>query len=404
MDNKGGVALSRSPVFWSSLKRDMLAAAKSLGIDRIGVTSAEPFPQLRERLAVHRELGYESGFEEPDLDKRTHPALLFEAPRSIVAIAVAYPSKLKNPPVSEPGARRGILSRSAWGEDYHRVLNRRLEGLAAWLTERVPEIRWLSMVDTGALSDRAVAERAGIGWSGKNCMIMNEELGSWMYLGEMITNLPLPPDAPLLDQCGDCTICIDACPTGALVGPGQLNAQKCISYLTQSKGLLDEEAMVKMGNRLYGCDTCQIVCPVNRGIDLRHQAETLPDPEVAKPLLRPLLQMGNRAFKDTFGASSASWRGRKPIQRNALIGLGNFRDEASAGDVARVLREDPRFELRATAAWALGRIRGEIAQTALAEAAEADADERVRAAAVRALAALEEPVPRRGAGSTTNHS
>lgn len=396
MDNKGVAAFNRSPAYWSSLKRDMLAAAKSLGIDRIGVTSAEPFPELRERLVLHRALGYESGFEEPDLDKRTQPSLLFEAPRSIVAIAVAYPSKLKNPPVSEPGARRGILSRSAWGEDYHRVLARRLERLAEWLAERAPELRWLSMVDTGALSDRAVAERAGIGWSGKNCMIMNDELGSWMYLGEMITNLPLPPDAPLLDQCGDCTICIDACPTGALVGPGQLNAQKCISYLTQSKGLLDEDAMVKMGNRLYGCDTCQIVCPINRGIDSRHQAETLPDPEVAKPLLRPLLQMGNREFKETYGASSASWRGRKPIQRNALIGLGNFRDEASAGDVARVLREDPRFELRATAAWALGRIRGDVASAALAEAAEADADERVRAAASRALAALSEPAPKRG--------
>ncbi|MEK0312689.1 tRNA epoxyqueuosine(34) reductase QueG [Cohnella sp. 56] len=369
----------------------MQAAAPSLGIDRIGVTTSEPFPELRERLEVHRERGYESGFEEPDLDKRTQPSLLFEEPRSIVAIAVAYPSKLKNPPVSKPGERRGILSRSAWGEDYHRVLDKRLKGLAAWLEERVPELRWLSMVDTGALSDRAVAERAGIGWSGKNCMIMNDEQGSWIYLGEMITNLPLPPDVPIADQCGDCTICIDACPTGALVGPGQLNAQKCISYLTQSKGLLDEETMVKIGNRLYGCDTCQIVCPVNRGIDHRHQAETLPDPEVAKPLLLPLLRMGNRAFKDTFGASSASWRGRKPIQRNALIGLGNFRDEASAGDVAQVLREDPRFELRATAAWALGRIRGEIAEAALTAAAESDADERVRAAAARALAALREP-------------
>lgn len=396
LEMKGGVATGRSPAYWSSLKMKMQAAARSLGIDRIGVTTSEPFPELRERLEVHRALGYESGFEEPDLDKRTRPSLLFEDPRSIIAIAVAYPSKLRNPPVSKPGERRGILSRSAWGEDYHRVLDKRLKGLAAWLEEQVPELRWLSMVDTGALSDRAVAERAGIGWSGKNCMIMNDEQGSWLYLGEMITNLPLPPDSPIAEQCGDCTICIDACPTGALVGPGQLNAQKCISYLTQSKGLLDDETMVKIGNRLYGCDTCQIVCPINRGIDHRHQAETLPDPETVKPLLVPLLRMGNREFKDKFGASSASWRGRKPIQRNALIGLGNFRDEASAEEVARVLREDPRFELRATAAWALGRIRGPVAEAALAEAAGADADERVRAAASRALAALAEPPPRRG--------
>ncbi|MCC3374841.1 tRNA epoxyqueuosine(34) reductase QueG [Cohnella sp. REN36] len=389
--SRAAEAQKRDRAFWLRLKEEMVAAAPALGIDKIGVASPDPFVELKERLVRHRELGYESGFEEPDLDKRTNPALLFDEPRSIIAIAVAYPSKLKDPPVSEPGARRGILSRSAWGEDYHRVLNVRLERLAAWLAERVPEARGLSMVDTGALSDRAVAERAGIGWSGKNSLILTSEWGSWVYLGEMITNLPLPPDTPAEDGCGECTKCIDACPTGALVGPGQLNAQKCISFLTQTKGIVADEMMTKIGNRLYGCDTCQIVCPVNRGKDARHHPELLPDPEVAKPLLQPLLTLGNREFKERFGSSSAAWRGRKPIQRNALIGLGNFRDEAAVPDIARVLREDPRFELRATAAWALGRIGGEEAEAALREAAETDRDGEVVAAAGRALVALAQP-------------
>jgi epoxyqueuosine reductase len=387
MDNLNGVDSSppRGAEFWQRLKQEMIEAAPGLGIDKIGVASADPFTELKERLIRHRELGRESGFEEPDLDKRTNPALLFDNPRSIIAIAVAYPSKLHAPPMSEPGLRRGILSRSAWGEDYHRVLNRRLERLADWLAERVPEARTLSMVDTGALSDRAVAERAGIGWSGKNTMILTREWGSWVYLGEMITNLPLPPDKPVEDSCGECTRCIDACPTGALVGPGELDAQKCISFLTQTKGTLSEEVMLKIGNRLYGCDTCQIVCPVNRGKDARQHAELIPDAEVAKPLLRPLLKMGNREFKEKFGSSAASWRGRKPIQRNALIGLGNFRDRESVPDIAAVLREDPRYELRATAAWALGRIGGGEAEAALREAIETDADERVQEAARRAL-------------------
>ncbi|THF72650.1 tRNA epoxyqueuosine(34) reductase QueG [Cohnella fermenti] len=376
---------ARADGFWRELKKELLAAAPSLGIDKIGISSPDPFTELKERLKLHRELGYESGFEEPDLDKRTDPALLFDDPRSIIAIAVAYPSKMKNPPVSEPGARRGILSRSAWGEDYHHVLNDRLKRLGDWLAEKVPEARALSMVDTGALSDRAVAERAGIGWSGKNCFVMSRELGTWTYLGEMITNLPLPPDRPVEDSCGDCTRCIDACPTGALVGPGQLNAQRCVSYLTQTKGILSEEAMEKIGNRLYGCDTCQIVCPVNRGIDIGRHAELQPDPEIAKPLLVPLLSMGNREFKEKFGSSAAAWRGRKPIQRNALIGLGNFRDEAAVPDIAKVLREDPRFELRATAAWALGRIGGSEAEAALAEASVAERDEQAREAIERAL-------------------
>ncbi|KIL37423.1 epoxyqueuosine reductase [Cohnella kolymensis] len=380
----------RDTAYWRELKEEMIAAAPMLGIDKIRVTTADPFMELKDRLIRHRELGRESGFEEPDLDKRTDPALLFSEPRSIIAIAVAYPSKLKGAPVSEPGKRRGILSRSAWGQDYHDALRARLDKLARWLYDRVPDARLLSMVDTGALSDRAVAERAGIGWSGKNAAIITPEWGSWVYLGEMITNLPLPADKPVEEGCGDCTICIDACPTGALVGPGELNAQRCISYVTQTKGIVEDELMVKIGNRLYGCDTCQIVCPHNRGVDVRHHVELLPDPETAKPLLRPLLTMGNREFKEKFGESSASWRGRKPIQRNALIALGNFRDTESVPDINRMLREDPRPVLRATAAWALGRIGGEQAEQCLQSASLSEEDDEVKAAIERALLSIAE--------------
>jgi epoxyqueuosine reductase len=382
-----GLAEQEEVVYWQRFKADMMAAAEGMGIDKLRIASADPFLELKERLLRHRELGYESGFEEPDLELRTEPALLLPGARSIIAIAVAYPSKLKNAPVSEPGKRRGILSRSAWGEDYHQALRRRLAKLSEWILLRIPDAQLLSMVDTGALADRAVAERAGIGWSGKNCSTITPELGSWVYLGEMVTNLPLPPDKTVLDGCGDCTLCIDACPTGALVGPGQLNAQRCISYVTQTKGLVDDELMVKIGNRLYGCDTCQIVCPVNRKIDIRHHQELLPDPEVAKPLLRPLLKMSNREFSEKFGAGSASWRGRKPIQRNALIALGNFKDAESVSDIVTVLREDPRPVLRATAAWALGRIGTSEAKEYLRIAFPSEEDAEVISAIERALTA-----------------
>ncbi|OBR65590.1 tRNA epoxyqueuosine(34) reductase QueG [Paenibacillus oryzae] len=377
---------------WSKLKQEMKAAATALGIDDIGVASADPFVTLKQRLIRHRELGRESGFEEPDLDRRTNPALLFEDPQSIIAIAIAYPSKLVDPPKSEPGERRGIMARSAWGEDYHHVLRDRLAKLESWLKERVPGTRVESMVDTGALSDRAVAERAGIGWSAKNCAIISPKLGSWIYLGEMITNLPLPPDVPVTEGCGSCTKCIDACPTGALVGPGELNAKRCISFVTQTKDMVSDEFMRKIGNRLYGCDTCQVVCPVNRGKNWTHQPELQPDNELAKPLLVPLLEMGNRQFKEAYGRTSSAWRGRKPIQRNAVIALGNFKDASAIPHLIKVLRDDPRPVLRGTAAWSLGRIGGAEAACALREALNNEQDEVALSAISEAVKSLEVPI------------
>ncbi|MFD2115372.1 tRNA epoxyqueuosine(34) reductase QueG [Paenibacillus yanchengensis] len=370
---------------WAALKEEMKQQAKELGIDQIGVASADPFTELKQQLIRHRELGRESGFEEPDLDKRTNPALLFDAPQSIIAIAITYTSKLEDAPRSVEGARRGFIARSAWGMDYHHVLKDRLQKLEDWLREKVPALRIESMVDTGALSDRAVAERAGLGWSAKNCMIISPELGSWIFLGEMITNLPLPPDTPLTDQCGTCTKCLDACPTGALVGPGELDAQKCISFLTQTKRVVPEQYLRKMGNRLYGCDTCQLVCPVNRHKNWTHQPEFEPDPELAKPLLLPLLKLSNRQFKEQFGHTAAAWRGKNPIQRNAVIGLGNFKEAGAVPDLITILLEDPRHVLRATAAWSLGRIGGEAAKNALGQAAETEEHEEVLQAIASSL-------------------
>ncbi|MEK3826818.1 tRNA epoxyqueuosine(34) reductase QueG [Paenibacillus sp. FSL K6-1558] len=359
---------------WEALKQEIKAAGPEMGIDDIGFASADPFISLKSLLEQSRDKGYASGFEEPDIEKRVHPALPDSEPASLIAIAVAYPSKMVNPPKSEPGAYRGIFARSAWGQDYHQVLRAAMDKLVNFIRERVPEAIIESMVDTGALVDRAVSQRAGIGFSAKNCSIISPKFGSWIFLGELVTNIPFPPDTPVTEDCGECTKCIDACPTGALIGPGQLNAQRCISFLTQTKGFLDEEFMLKIGNRLYGCDTCQIVCPKNRGKNWDHHPEFHPDPEVVKPLLLPLLDIGNREFKERFGQSSAAWRGKKPIQRNAVIALGNFKDKSAVPKLTQVLKRDPRPELRGTAAWALSRIGGEDAMRAIGEAAAIEQD------------------------------
>ncbi|UIO43555.1 tRNA epoxyqueuosine(34) reductase QueG [Brevibacillus brevis] len=364
-------------LYWEQTKQSIIDYAKEIGIDKIGFASADPFTTLKERLLVHREKGYESGFEEPDLEKRTNPELLLDGARSLISIALAYPSKLKNPPKSEPGAYRGILCRAAWGTDYHHVLRDKLDKLTRFIMELEPGARIESMVDTGALSDRAVAERAGIGFVGKNCAIITPEFGSWVYLGELVTNLPLPSDHPIEEGCGDCNICVDACPTGALIQGGQLDAQRCVAYLTQVKDFIPDEFRGKIGNRLYGCDTCQTVCPKNRRIDNDHHAEFQPDPEIAKPLLIPLLQMSNKEFKEKFGQSSSSWRGKKPIQRNAILALAHFKDRTAVPHLERLLFEDPRPVIRGTAAWALGKIGGEQAQEALITAKAKEASPEV---------------------------
>ncbi|MBB5173347.1 tRNA epoxyqueuosine(34) reductase QueG [Texcoconibacillus texcoconensis] len=360
----------------AQLKKDLIAYSKTIGIDKIGFAAADPFVTLKDRLIKQQELGYQSGFEEPDIEKRTNPPLLLPEAKSIVSIALAYPSKLKNAPKSKRGDRRGIFCRASWGEDYHHILRRKLHLLEEFIKGKVPDARCASMVDTGELSDRAVAERAGIGWSGKNCAVITPEWGSYVYLGEMITTIPLEADQPLEDQCGTCNKCVDACPTGALVQGGQLDSSKCIAYLTQTKGFLPDRYRDKIGNRLYGCDTCQTVCPENKGINADHHPEMEPDPEVVKPKLEPLLTISNKQFKAKFGSIAGSWRGKKPIQRNAIIALAHFRETEALPTLYQLLEQDPRPVIRGTAAWAIGKIGTDDAAEKLKEAqiTEEDAD------------------------------
>lgn len=362
---------------YREFKKDIIAYSKTIGIDKIGFTSASTFEEMKVRLITQQELNYQSGFEEKDIEKRVNPSLLLHQPKSIISIALAYPSKMKERVVSKKGERRGIFCRASWGTDYHVVLKDRLQKLEDYIKERIPDALCKSMVDTGELVDRAVAQRAGIGWSGKNCAIITPEFGSYVYLGEMITNLPIEPDTPMEDQCGTCNKCIDVCPTGALVQGGQLNAQRCIAFQTQTKGFLAEEFREKLGNRIYGCDTCQTVCPKNKGMDFHNHPEMEPDPEIAKPLLQPLLFISNKEFKEKYGHISGSWRGKKPIQRNAIIALAHFKEEGAISDLITVMKKDPRPVIRGTAAWALGKIGGDESKTALELARQQEADHEV---------------------------
>lgn len=340
-----------------ALKQQIINESQQLGIDKIGFTTADNFESLRGSLEAQKAAGHTSGFEHPNLDERLNPNLIFDHPKSIIAIALAYPSRLRQRP-TRTKLKRGQFARASWGKDYHGVLREKMTALITRIQALVddPTIHFEAMVDTGQLIDVAVANRAGLGFIGKNGLLITEEFGSFVYLGEIITNLSLEPDSPIPCQCGECTRCLDACPVKALLGDGRMNAQRCLSYQTQTKGLMADEFRPKIRNVIYGCDICQVVCPFNRGKDFHLHADMEPDVEKVRPELLPMLKLSNRQFNEQFGQMAGAWRGKKPLQRNAIIALANLNDSTAIPDLLGVMQQDPRPMIRATAAYAIGRI------------------------------------------------
>lgn len=359
-------------------KRKVIDYAHSIGIDEIGFTHAEPFLEFKEKLIDYHKRGYASGFEKGSVEERTEPERSLESASSIISIAVGYPNRLPDAPKSRKGERRGIFARASWGMDYHTLLNDRLEKLGAFIKSHDSDVEMKNMVDTGVLSDREVARRSGLGYIGKNGFMINPNVGTYSYLGEMITSYPFPPDEELIDSCGDCNLCVDRCPTGALKGDGQLDSQKCISFLTQTKGFLPDEYRSKIGNRLYGCDTCQQVCPRNKGINTDHHEDIVLEPEILKPELTGLLEISNKDFKAAYGHLAGVWRGKKPIQRNAIIALAHFKEVDSVEVLKRVAENDPRPVIKGTAYWAIGRILENDALEYIDERYKIETDEQVR--------------------------
>lgn len=341
---------------YSQLKEEIIQASQRIGIDKIGFASAKPFSHLEESLREQRELGHVTGFEHPNLEERLYPEKIFAEPRSIISIALAYPTKIHG---EKPAgkAKRGQFARASWGLDYHTILRDKLVQLIVAIKELTDEtVDFKPMVDTGELIDVAVAQRAGLGFIGRNGLLITPEFGSYVYLGEIITNIPFEPDEPMEMQCGTCTRCLDFCPTEALLGDGRMNGQRCLSYQTQTKGMMPEPYRKKIRTVIYGCDICQQVCPFNRGKDFHFHQEMEPSCDEVMPELQPLLTISNKKFKERFGHLAGSWRGKKPLQRNAIIALANSHDRTAIPSLLQLLAEDPRPVIRGTAAWALGQL------------------------------------------------
>jgi epoxyqueuosine reductase len=241
------------------------ARAQELGFDACGIAPAADLPELRffpEWIAR----GYAASMDylARSADKRADVRRVLPSARSVIVLGTVYnTARPYSTECADP--ERAHIARYAWGDDYHDIILRRLDALIAWMHEvETAPFEALPYVDTGPVQERVYAQHAGIGWIGKNCAVINPALGSWLFLSEIICSLALEPDAPALDQCGTCTLCLEACPTGAFAGPGVLDANRCISYLTiEHRGPIDPSLAPAIGSHVFGCDVCQEVCPWN---------------------------------------------------------------------------------------------------------------------------------------------
>lgn len=368
------------------IKRSIRERAWELGLPVIGFTPAEPLPEIEAILERRREQGYASPFEETDVNLRTDPRALMSEARTIVVFATPYNSWKVSKGADHD--LRGRVSNTAWGTDYHIALERKGEELAKHLKHLAPNSVQRVFVDAEPLVERAYASRAGVGWIGKNCSLITPSHGSLVFLGLILTSLEIEPDPPVAGECGSCRLCLDACPTGALVEPYVANSSICLSQVTQMRGFIPVTLREKMGDRLYGCDSCTDVCPYSLKLDATEVEEFLPEKGPGeRPLLSTVLSLTNKQFKESWGKTAAGWRGRTVFQRNAIIALGNSGRSDAVPLLIDALR-DARPVIRGCAAWSLARIREAGALQVLEGALGRERDSEAFAEMRSAIAAL----------------
>lgn len=368
------------------LLRQLAAIA---GLPAVGVASAADFRELEKELERRKQANTYPRFVSADTASRCRPSVILPGARTLIAVALPYDVAAADAGTSTEasgGARaRQNSSRGLAGEvslyacrpDYHRILQSRLEKLVTLLKERYgPQYRFAAFTDTGPLVDRAVAARARLGRFGKNGCFYVEPWGSYVFLGYILTDLELvdagpegtssipsdstPPHLFALDQCAGCDLCARACPTGAIDAPFSVNPRLCLSEVTQASGLIPLELRESLGRRLFGCDTCQMACPVNKQAQKPVDTElaAVPDPEAGSrhPELAPLLSLGRSEFAATWGKTPAGWKGPNTLARNAAVVLGNYRSPTAAPSLIETMARHHSPIVRASAAWALGRI------------------------------------------------
>ena len=349
-----------------TLEQTVKDYAMSLGFDVVGITSAERF--LRDELVSVNRIrdGLMDGLPWYTVERArraNRPSGLLPGAKSIISLAMSYMSGEARINGPEP---HGSVGRYAWGDDYHPLIKTRLKEFVDRLSIHVGRsVKARIFVDDGPMNDRGAAERAGVGWFGKNTNILTSSHGSWVLLGQVITDLALRPDVPLLKTCGECVRCIDACPTGAIVEPYVIDNTRCISFLTiELRGSIPRELRPLVGDWIFGCDICQDVCPVNRKATQTLEAAFQQRHDFAAPALLPLLELTDDDFRERFRNSPIKRAKRVGLQRNVCVALGNISDPVAVPALIKCL-DGPDALVRLHAAWALGRIGGLTAKDAL---------------------------------------
>ena len=303
------------------------AEARRLGFDACGIAKAERLDAEAERLEQWLLEGRHASMQwmENHFEKRVDPRRLVDGAQTVISVLHNYHQSVDH--ASEPEV--GKISRYAWGDDYHDVLKEKLAALYHWLDEAVGGISGRAFVDSAPVLDKAWAARSGLGWVGKSTMLLNRELGSFFFIGELIVDVPLPADGPVPDYCGSCTRCLDACPTGALDAPYQIDANRCISYLTiEHRGAeLPDGVSSEVGNWIFGCDICQDVCPWNKFSRPTREPRFLPRPGVTDTELREWVELDLEAFRARFRKSPVKRAKFEGFQRNVRTALANVTEQ-----------------------------------------------------------------------------
>ncbi|WP_029660609.1 tRNA epoxyqueuosine(34) reductase QueG [Aliihoeflea sp. 2WW] len=348
----------RNPVPAARLREFIEAEAKTLGFDAVAVTRPDAIAEAGPRLGAFVEAGRHGTMEwmAETLQRRAHPNALWPEARSVIMLAMNYGPD-ENPLALLDRRDRAAISVYARNRDYHDVIKGKLKTLAQKFSARTGEDVKV-FVDTAPVMEKPLAAAAGLGWQGKHTNLVSREFGSWLFLGSIFTTAELPVDAPEIDHCGSCRACLDICPTKAFPAPYQIDARRCISYLTiEHKGPIPHEFRAAMGNRIYGCDDCLAVCPWNKFAQATREAKLAARDDLAAPALADLLRLDDTAFREKFAGSPIKRIGRDRFVRSVLIAAGNSNDPGLLPLVESLLA-DPSPLVRGAAVWALSRLAG----------------------------------------------